>query len=155
MGQGELSDSIWTGFGYGSIIIGYGLKELITDLLAGLSLFFSRTLLPGHKVEVFGKQAHVVKCGLRNVELRLIRDGEAVVVPNSKLVHEAITVYEGWEERRCSLQFVLDSGCKAATVERVKSRFRGALKAMPDVRISEPCIYLTGMRFGIEVEVRA
>ena len=153
LGWSDLSSSILSGFGYGSLLIGYGLKELITDLLAGVSLFFSRTLLAGHKIEVFGKQAHVVRCGMRNVELRLIRDGEVLVVPNSRMVREAVTVYGGWEERRCGLNFVLDSAtCGSEGLERIKARFRQHLGGRGDVRLSEPCIYLTGMRNGWEVE---
>lgn len=94
----------------------------MTDLIAGLSLFFSRVVLEGTKIELWGKQADVIRCGVRSVTVQLIRDGEKLVIPNSKLVHEVVTIYEGWERRRSQLNFTVESGASSEKVRNIKKR---------------------------------
>ncbi|GMH48162.1 hypothetical protein TrVE_jg11645 [Triparma verrucosa] len=152
IGLKDLGTSILNGFGYGSLLVGWGLKELVVDLIAGLSLFFGRVVREGTKVEVWGRQADVVKCGVRSVVVRLIRDGEMLVVPNSKLVHEVVTTYEEWEERRSQLNFTIDSKATVQQVKSIKVKFKNLIDEAEGIRGSTPTIYLVGMTNGWQFE---
>ena len=76
----------------------------------------------------------MVKCGVRSVVVRLIRDGEMLVVPNSKLVHEVVTTYEEWEERRSQLNFTIDSKATVQQVKSIKVKFKNLIDQAEGIR---------------------
>ena len=66
--------------------------------------------------------------------VRLIRDGEMLVVPNSKLVHEVVTTYEEWEERRSQLNFTIDSKATVQQVKSIKVKFKNLIEEAEGIR---------------------
>eukprot|EP00520_Triparma_pacifica_P013273 CAMPEP_0118667012 /NCGR_PEP_ID=MMETSP0785-20121206/19543_1 /TAXON_ID=91992 /ORGANISM="Bolidomonas pacifica, Strain CCMP 1866" /LENGTH=201 /DNA_ID=CAMNT_0006561405 /DNA_START=174 /DNA_END=775 /DNA_ORIENTATION=- len=155
LGLSSLSNTIASGFGYSSLLIGWGLKELFIDVLAGVALIFSDAIKEGNKISIGDQQYDVLKCGVRSVAIRRIRDGETEVVPNSKIAQERVVCYEGWEKRRCQLNVVIDANTEANVIDELKGHvnahvFGGCFNVKP----SEPCIYVTNFTKtgGIELE---
>ena len=105
-------------------------------------------------MEMFSHQYTVVKCGMRNVTVRRIRDGEIEHVPNSKVVQEKVISYEGWEKRRCQLNVAIDADTEGDKVGELKRAVGEYVAKLEEVKPSDPCCYCTGFTGGgLEVEV--
>ncbi len=108
LGFDAYSSRIFTGFGFGSLLVGWGLQQALLDVVSGLCISFDHTYAIGDKLEVFGKQGDILEMGLRSIKIKLVRDGETLVVPNSVMMKEKVYTYKGWDERRCMIDFDVD-----------------------------------------------
>ncbi len=66
-------------------VIGLALQSTITNLFAGLSLHFDRTLGLNDWVQVGGKIGRIAEIGWRSTALRT-EDGDLLIVPNGRLL---------------------------------------------------------------------
>lgn len=75
-----------------SVGIGFGSRELISNLISGLLLLFDQSVRPGDVVEVQGQMGRVQEVSIRATTL-VTNDNVALVVPNQIFFTAAVTSY--------------------------------------------------------------
>jgi small-conductance mechanosensitive channel len=77
-------------FGALGVGIGFGLQNIVNNLVSGLILVFEQPLKVGDRVEASGNLGIVKRIGVRATVLRTF-DGAEVIVPNSDLTSKEVT----------------------------------------------------------------
>lgn len=85
--------------GFFSIAVGFAFRDILENLLAGLLLLFRAPFRTQDEIEVVDVRGHVVEINLRETVLRTY-DGRRVLIPNSTVYKNAITVQTGYETVR-------------------------------------------------------
>ena len=70
--------------------IGFALKSIAENFVAGVILLLERTIRPGDILQVEGKIVKVISVGIR-ASIVETRDGESVIIPNSVLIQTSVT----------------------------------------------------------------
>lgn len=70
--------------------IGFGLQNLVNNVVSGFILLIERTVKKGDMILVGGTDGRVLKIGLRSSTVRT-RAGHEIIVPNSELVTSPVT----------------------------------------------------------------
>ena len=79
-----------TGLGLTGFAIGFALKDTISNLLSGVLILLYRPFEIGHRIKISGYEGIVISIDLRYTELDA--DGNRILIPNSKLFTDPITV---------------------------------------------------------------
>uniref|UniRef100_A0A7C3ND69 Mechanosensitive ion channel family protein n=1 Tax=candidate division WOR-3 bacterium TaxID=2052148 RepID=A0A7C3ND69_UNCW3 len=74
--------SLITGLGIGSAAIALAAQDLLTNLIGGMTIFFSKVLNVGDLVEINDEIGYIISIGLRTTKLKRY-DNKIVVFPNS------------------------------------------------------------------------
>jgi small-conductance mechanosensitive channel len=82
--------AIVAGLGLTGFALGFALKDTISNLLSGLLILLYRPFETGSHIMVSGYQGYVVAIDLRYTELD--HEGKKILIPNSKLFTDPITV---------------------------------------------------------------
>jgi small-conductance mechanosensitive channel len=96
-----------TGLGIGGLVIGFALKDIIENLIAGVLLLVQRPFDPGDLVSVGGVTGHVTGVHLRATTLKTL-DNEEVVIPNADVYTGQITNYSTYLRRRRRVSLAID-----------------------------------------------
>ncbi len=72
--------------------IGFGLRNIINNLVSGLIVLWERGIKPGDLLEVSGTRGIVDRIGIRSTTIKTF-DNVELVLPNSMLVENVITNY--------------------------------------------------------------
>jgi potassium efflux system protein len=86
-------------FGALGVGIGFGLQNVVNNLVSGLVLMFERPIQPGDVVDVAGSSGTVREIGLRATILHTF-DGADVVVPNGLLLSGNLTNWTMFDRKR-------------------------------------------------------
>ena len=127
--------------------VGLGLQGVVKEFVSGLVLIFDRVLNIGDYVEmVDGKRGTVQEIGPRATRIRT-NDNVDILVPNSKLVENAIT---NWtlhgEGRRIHVPFGVASNANKAQVRDVVLEAARKLPfTLPDEGNRKSQVWLTGI----------
>ncbi|MDA3956566.1 mechanosensitive ion channel domain-containing protein [Oceanispirochaeta sp.] len=78
------------GLGLTGFALGFALKDIISNILSGVLILLYRPFKIGNTIKVAGYEGIVVSIDLRYTEL--ISEGNKMLIPNSKLFTEPITV---------------------------------------------------------------
>ncbi|MCK4560447.1 MAG: mechanosensitive ion channel [Calditrichia bacterium] len=78
------------GLGLTGFAIGFALKDTISNLLSGVLILLYRPFEIGNRIKISGYEGIVVSIDLRYTELDA--DGNKILIPNSKLFTDPITV---------------------------------------------------------------
>jgi small-conductance mechanosensitive channel len=78
------------GLGLTGFAIGFALKDTISNLLSGVLILLYRPFEIGNRIKISGYEGVVVSIDLRYTELDA--DGKKILIPNSKLFTDPITV---------------------------------------------------------------
>jgi small conductance mechanosensitive channel len=136
--------SFVAGLGITGIILGFGFKDVLSNLAAGLLLLIYRPFRAGHVIEVEGTQGSVEELTIVNMQMTTT-DGVRVIMPNSKVWGAKIVNYSLSQHRR--LEFVLkvrEDDVHASIVALTEALHR-------DDRIlesPEPTVKVTGIADG-------
>ena len=114
--------SFVAGLGITGIILGFGFKDTLSNLAAGLLLLIYRPFRAGHMIEVEGTQGSVEELTIVNMQMTTT-DGVRVIMPNSKVWGAKIVNYSLSQQRR--LEFVLK--VREDDVHAAIEAIRGAL----------------------------
>lgn len=101
----ELGWDVWTpiaGLGITGIIIGFALKDTLSNFAAGLQLLVYRPFSAGERIEVEGSQGIVHELTIVNTQI-ITDDGVRVILPNSLVWGAKITNYSLSQRRRFEL----------------------------------------------------
>ncbi len=80
------------GLGLTGFALGFALKDTISNLLAGVLILLYRPFEIGNRIKVSGYEGTVISIDLRYAELDC--KGNKVLIPNSKLFTDPITVHQ-------------------------------------------------------------
>jgi len=78
------------GLGLTGFALGFALKDTISNLLSGILILLYQPFKIGNRIKIAGYEGDVVCIDLRYTELN--SDGNKVLIPNSKLFTDPITV---------------------------------------------------------------
>jgi small-conductance mechanosensitive channel len=73
--------------GTAAVAIGFATKDLVSSLVAGMTIMFDRPFQVGDRVEFGGEYGDIVAIGLRSVKLRTLADS-VVTIPNNMLLNQ-------------------------------------------------------------------
>jgi small-conductance mechanosensitive channel len=84
----DLSQQFLAVLGGGIVVaIGFGTRDLLASLVAGVMIIFDRPFQVGDRVKFAGEYGDIVLIGLRSVKLRTL-DDSIVTIPNNLLLNE-------------------------------------------------------------------
>lgn len=82
LGYGNITDKILAGTALTTFIVGFALKDIGENFLAGILMAFRRPFRIGDLIEVEGMRGRVKKMSLRETNIKTL-DGKDVFIPNS------------------------------------------------------------------------
>ena len=82
--------AIVAGLGLTGFALGFALKDTISNLLSGVLILLYRPFEKGSRIKISGYEGIVVSIDLRYTELD--SEGDKILIPNSKLFKDPITV---------------------------------------------------------------
>ncbi|NOT13048.1 MAG: mechanosensitive ion channel [Methylococcaceae bacterium] len=89
-----------------AIGVGFGMQNLLKNLISGLMLLFERPFRPGDVVEVGGIRGRVIDIGVRSSQI-LDGNGIETIIPNSTFIEENVT---NWTLSSRSVRIVVNVG---------------------------------------------
>jgi len=131
------------GVGVAGIVIGLAVREILSDLLAGIILFFDRPFKIGDAVVVGDIGGQVLDIGLRSTKIKTW-DGIFVTVPNSKVYSGIVKNYTRYNCRRLEVEVGVDYD---SNLEKVQKAINNALarEDMPILKEPEPIVALDSL----------
>ncbi|MGB5519905.1 MAG: mechanosensitive ion channel domain-containing protein [Gammaproteobacteria bacterium] len=84
--------AIVAGLGLTGFALGFALKDSISNLLSGVLILLYRPFQTGNRIRISGYEGTVISIDLRYTELE--SDGNKVLIPNSKLFTDPVTVLQ-------------------------------------------------------------
>ena len=106
------------GLGIGSVAIGFAFKDILQNLLAGILILIKRPFYTGDQIVVNGHEGTVEHIETRATLIRTY-DGRRVVIPNSDVYTNAVTVNTAFDLRRSEYDFGIHYDADTKTAMRV------------------------------------
>ena len=133
---------LFAGAGIIGIVIGFATKDILSDLLAGLMLFFDKPFRIGDAININDLWGSVKDIGLRSTKLKTF-DGKFVTIPNNKIAKSVVTNVSVYKEEGRRLDLIvgvdyntnLDKARKALEKSIKKLQKEGMIKEEPKHRI--------------------
>lgn len=85
IGWGSLTNKILAGAGLGTFVIGFALKDIGENFLAGILMAFRRPFREGDLIEIEGLRGRVIKMSLRETIIKSL-DGKDIYIPNGLIL---------------------------------------------------------------------
>jgi small-conductance mechanosensitive channel len=128
------------GAGIVGIVIGLAIRDIISDLLAGIILFFDRPFRVGDALVIGNVGGKVLDIGIRSVKLKTW-DGVFATIPNRKVCSEVLKNYTKYNQRRLEVVVGVDYD---SDLEKVQEAITKAVnrKDVPILKDPEPIIAL-------------
>ncbi len=130
---------IISAFGVG---IGFGLQNIVNNLVSGVILAFEKPIQIGDVIEVGSRTGTMKEIGVRSSKI-LTGDGSEVVIPNGDLISQTVV---NWtlsnNNRRIELLIHIAYG---ADIEQVKTLLKDLLSNRDDVMTSKSSVYVNNV----------
>lgn len=124
--------------------VGLGLQQTFNDFFSGLVLLFERSVMVGDILEIDGQVGRVLKIGLRASRIET-RNSVSMLVPNSKLVNQAVT---NWTHYDNIVRFQVEVGVAyGSDTTLVKQLLLQAANSVEDV-LEKPASFVRLNDFG-------
>ncbi|NNC37901.1 MAG: mechanosensitive ion channel family protein [Acidimicrobiales bacterium] len=117
------------GLGVSSVAIGFAFKDILQNWLAGLLILLRQPFEVGDQIEVNGFEGTVDHIETRATIMKTY-DGQKVVIPNSDIYTNAVTVKTGFDFRRSQYDIGIGYG---DDVEEAQKIILDVLKDVKDV----------------------
>lgn len=122
------------GLGVGAIVIGFGLKDIISNWIAGLIIISEKIYRIGDVIRIGNIRGVVRDISLRSTKLRTY-DRNEVIIPNSTMVNEkVINITKGRGESISSIIFLIDY---SSDTERAKKIIESVLRKNKNVVVDK------------------
>ena len=135
--------SILAGLGIGSVAIGFAFKDVFENFLAGIIILFRREMRIGDHISCEGITGQVDQIAIRESHIRQT-DGQLVIVPNSILFKNPVTIATDQDTRRvtvmCGVAYDVD-------VDNARDVIRKAVKSCATIADGKP-IQIFAQEFG-------
>lgn len=115
--------------GIGGIAIGFAFKDIFENFLSGILILISRPFRIGDQIIYDKYEGTVEDIHIRATWLKT-NDGRRVVIPNSDLFTNSVTVNTAFDSRRLEYDFKVSNGAAAA---RAKKAIERVLQETKDV----------------------
>ena len=99
---GLTPSSLVAGLGLGTVAIGFAFKDVFENFLAGIIILFRTKMRIGDFIECEGLEGAIEDILVRETHIRQT-DGQLVIVPNSLLFKNPLTVATDLDERRTTI----------------------------------------------------
>jgi small conductance mechanosensitive channel len=124
--------TIVASFGVAGLIVGFALKDLLENFVAGVLILWRRPFEIGDQIQVGTNAGTVSEINFRSTTLRT-GDGIAVLIPNAQVFNQAIQNFTDGGSRRTTIVVPLPSDTDLARAEstllRAVQSVRGVLEA--------------------------
>ncbi|MBK0384388.1 mechanosensitive ion channel [Pedobacter sp. SD-b] len=122
--------------------IGFGLQNIVNNVVSGLVMVFEKPIQVGDLIEVGNKTGTVRSMGIRASKI-LTLEGSEVIIPNGDLLSQNLI---NWTLSNTHKRISLDVGVSyGSDIEKVKSIFKAIVEENEDVmKTPEPLIILDG-----------
>lgn len=141
---GLTPSSILAGLGIGSVAIGFAFKDVFENFLAGIIILFRREMRIGDYIECENIEGEVDHIAIRESHIQQT-DGQLVIVPNSILFKNPVTIRTHQSSRRvtviCGVAYDVD-------VDEARKVIRNAVAACETVRQDGKPIQIFAQEFG-------
>jgi small-conductance mechanosensitive channel len=118
------------GLGVGGIAVALALQNILSDVLASLSIAADKPFVLGDTIQVDNFVGTVEDVGLKTTRLRSL-SGEQLIFANSDLLKSRIRNLRRMTDRRVVVAFGIDYKTPADQVEKVPALVRGIVEAQP------------------------
>jgi small-conductance mechanosensitive channel len=115
--------------GIGGIAIGFAFKDIFENFLAGILILVTRPFRIGDQIIYSHYEGTVEEIQTRATWLKTY-DGRRILIPNSELFKNSVTVNTAFETRRLEYDFKLAPGTE---VEKAKAAIIGVMRKSRDV----------------------
>ena len=116
-----------TGLGIGGVAVALALQNVLSDLLASLSIVLDKPFVIGDAITVDTLTGTVESIGLKTTRLRAV-SGEQLVFANSDLLKSRIHNWRRLAERRAVLAFGVPQDTPPDAVERIPGMIRALIE---------------------------
>ncbi len=135
---------ILAGLGIGSVAIGFAFKDVFENFLAGIIILLRREMRIGDFIECEGLEGKVENILVRETHIRQ-GDGQLVIVPNSLLFKQPLTIRTDLNERRTTLVCGIAYG---EDIDQARQVIRDALDSCSSVRQDEHPVQVFAQEFA-------
>ncbi len=135
--------SLIAGLGLGSVAVGFAFKDIFENFFAGMLILFRQPFQIGDFVEVEGIEGKVEDITIRDTLVRQT-DGQPVVIPNSMLFKNPVTVRTDNDVRRVRLLCGVAYG---EDIDKARKIIADAVSSRDSVRSDRP-IQVFASEFG-------
>jgi small-conductance mechanosensitive channel len=146
LGFSGITAGILAGAGITAFVIGFALRDIGENFLAGILMAFKRPFRVGDFVETTGIRGRVVALSIRDTQLKT-PDGKDVYIPNASIIKNPLTNFTIDGYLRFDLVVALPAGADYA--DRLE-RIRGAVAGVEGIirRRRPPEVVLSGVGPG-------
>lgn len=141
-----------TGLGLTGLVLGFALRDVLSNFVSGLLLLFLRPFALGDQIVVGETEGTVERIDLRATQVRAY-DGRVVLVPNAEVFTSRIVNNTADPVRRGSVEVTV---AYEADLRRAEEVLRSAARAAPGV-LAEPPPNVRARELltdGVQLEVR-
>lgn len=124
--------SVLAGLGIGSAAVALALQPALTNLLAGLTLYYEKAIRVGDFVQFGDYKGHVETIGVRSTQIRA-QDQTLITVPNSNLVSAEVTNWGYSNRMEIRLELNLSDQTAPDQMRWVLVKLREMLHAHPKI----------------------
>ncbi|QGJ71328.1 Low conductance mechanosensitive channel YnaI [Planctomycetales bacterium 10988] len=122
-----------TGLGVGGIIIGFALKEILSDIFCSVAIVFDSPFEVGDFIIVGDFLGTVEQIGIKTTRVRSL-SGERIVFPNKDLVESRIRNYVDMEERRVVFNLGVEYSTPKEKVKEIPGLVKEIVEEQDQVR---------------------
>ncbi|MEJ7913769.1 MAG: mechanosensitive ion channel domain-containing protein, partial [Chitinophagaceae bacterium] len=132
--------------------IGFGLQNIVNNLVSGVILAFERPIQVGDEIEIGNKSGVIKEIGVRSSKIRSI-DGADIIVPNGDLLSQHLINWT-MQDRNKRVEFVIGITYEA-DLKQVKSLIQETLLKNENIlQPPEPIVILQAFTdLAIEVKI--
>ena len=109
---------IFASLGVTGIVLGFALRDIIENFVAGILILWRRPFRVGDQVRSGAFEGTVVEINFRSTVLRSY-DGIKVYIPNGKIFTEPLENFTGYPSRRTQIALGIDQAASLAEARRV------------------------------------
>ena len=145
--------SVFGALGIGSVAIGFAFKDILQNLLSGMLILLTRPFRIGDQIVSGAHEGTVDDIAVRATTLRTY-DNRRVVIPNSELYTNRVTVNTAYPSRRLSVVVGIDYGDDIEQARRIVLDTVGDLPGV--IGDPAPSVLVTALGdFAVDLEVRS
>lgn len=136
--------SVLAGLGLGSVALGFAFKDIFENFLAGVIILFRREMRIGDFIECEDLEGVVERISVRESHIRRT-DGQLVIVPNSLLFKNPLTIRTDLETRRTTIICGIAYG---EDVDKGRETIKAAVEACETVRTDDKPVQIFAQEFA-------
>jgi small conductance mechanosensitive channel len=126
--------------GVSSVAIGFAFRDILQNFLAGILILLTEPFRVGEEIAVDGLTGHVQEIQARATLLKT-SDGFLVVIPNSNIYTQKVTIFNSYDARRTSVEIGIGFRDDLEEARRlIVEAIRGVEGVLADPRPSAICV---------------